>query len=287
MARWITRPEHPLTSRVFVNRLWHQHFGRGIVTSLDNFGQLGMPPTHPELLDWLAVTFVENGWSQKALHRLIVTSSAYRQSSQVQPDHEELDPENELLSRMPMRRISAEEVRDAILLTAGQLDRQPFGPPDPVEVHQDGLVTSERGEAGWRRSIYLRQRRKEMPTLLETFDLPQMNPNCTERKQSNVVSQPLYLLNNGMIHELAGQFALRVAQDAGDPADQVNRAWLLAMGRPPSEEEVSLSLVMITRLTDHWEQEELEGESDVSPAGRALTDYCHVLLNSAEFLYVD
>ena len=287
LARWLTGPEHPLTARVLVNRVWHQHFGTGIVKSLDNFGQLGTPPSHPELLDWLAVEFVENGWSVKDLHRLIMTSTAWRQSSTVLSEHEFTDPENELLSRMPMRRLSAEQLRDSLLLVSDRLDETPFGPPDPVEVRGDGLIMAASSENGWRRSIYLRQRRKEMPTLLETFDLPQMNPNCTERQDSTVVSQPLYLLNNGAIHDLAGEFARRVADEAGaDPEDRIERAWLLAFGRQITDAERALSVVGLSQLTADWEGQVMD-EPESSPADRALVDFCHALINSAEFLYVD
>lgn len=288
LARWITDPHNPLPARVFVNRIWDQHFGAGIVRSLDNFGQLGTPPTHPELLDWLAVEFVENGWSLKDLHRMIMTSRAYRQSSTVRPEHASTDPENELLSRMPMRRLSAEELRDSLLLLAGRLDKRPFGPPDQVEIRDDGLVTAAASDSGWRRSIYLRQRRKEMPTLLETFDLPQMNPNCTARQDSTVVSQPLYLLNNGVIHDLAGDLARRVAEEAGEqPADRVERAWLLACGRPITDEERDLALAGLEQLTADWQAQQTDNNSDASPADRALADFCHALINTAEFLYVD
>ena len=170
---------------MFVNRLWKQHFGSGIVSSLDNFGTLGSPPSHPELLDWLAVEFVKRGWSIKEMHRLMMTSKAYQQQSTITDEHLRIDPDNRLVSRMPMRRLSAEEVRDSLLLTAGRLSTRPFGPPDAVEVRKDGLVTSKLNDGAWRRSVYVRQRRKEMPTLLETFDLPQMNPNCVARTSSD------------------------------------------------------------------------------------------------------
>ena len=292
LARWLTDADHPLTTRVFVNRIWQQHFGTGLVKSLDNFGRLGTPPSHPELLDWLAVSFVEDGWSAKELHRSIVLSSAYRQSSLVRREHERLDPENRLLSRMPLRRLSAEELRDAVLLVAGRLDVSPFGPPDPVDVRKDGLVTAKESDAGWRRSIYLRQRRKEMPTFLETFDLPQMNPNCTERKQSTIVSQPLYLLNNGVVHELAGDFAQRVASESSDdPGERAARAWLLATGRSPTREELDASTAALAQLTQYWEgqtpAESDEAGAQPTPADRALADYCHAMINSAEFLYID
>ena len=147
-ARWLTQPDHPLTSRVIVNRIWKKHFGTGIVKSLDNFGALGTPPSHPELLDWLAVDFVKQGWHFKKLHRLIMTSQAYRQSSAVTPIHQKSDPENRFLSRMPLRRLEAEELRDSLIFTAGQLDETRFGTPADVEVRSDGLVTSKRTETG-------------------------------------------------------------------------------------------------------------------------------------------
>ncbi|QDT29623.1 Planctomycete cytochrome C [Gimesia panareensis] len=283
-ARWLTQPDHPLTSRVIVNRIWHKHFGTGLVKSIDNFGALGTPPSHPELLDWLAVQFVQEGWQFKKLHRLIMTSQAYRQSSEVTPLLEEKDPENELLSRMPLRRLEAEELRDALLFTAGELDETKYGQPVAVDVRKDGLVTAKRTDDGWRRSVYIRHRRKEMPTFLEVFDLPQMNPNCTERKISNVVSQPLLLVNNNMVHELAVYFANRVRQEAGDDrAAQIKAAYRIAFQRPPSTEELELALKSLNLLN-------LPAETDSgkeSDAADGFAEYCHVLLNSAEFLYID
>ena len=282
-ARWLTQPDHPLTSRVIVNRIWNKHFGTGIVESLDNFGALGTPPSHPELLDWLAVHFVKEGWSIKQLQRLIMTSQAYRQSSAVTPLHQKLDPENRLISRMPLRRLEAEELRDALIFTADQLDETQFGEPVDVEVRADGLVTSRKTSAGWRRSIYVRHRRKDMPTMLEVFDLPQMNPNCTERKNSNVVSQPLLLVNNRLVHDLADHFARRVRAEAGeDPQQRIERAYQLAFQRPPTPAETELALNSIQLLSLPAE----EGTKSES-AQNGFTEYCHVLLNSAEFLYLD
>lgn len=283
-ARWLTQPDHPLTSRVIVNRIWHKHFGAGIVQSIDNFGALGMAPSHPELLDWLAVQFVQEGWSFKKLHRLIMTSQAYRQSSAVTPELERQDPENKLLSRMPLRRLEAEELRDALLYTSGELDEAKYGQPVAVEVRKDGLVTAKRTDTGWRRSVYIRHRRKEMPTFLEVFDLPQMNPNCTERKISNVVSQPLLLVNNKMVHELAAYFADRVRQEAGEePAAQIKEAYRLAFQRAPSSAELELALNSLKLLNPPTET----GSEKESTAADGFTEYCHVLLNSAEFLYID
>jgi hypothetical protein len=287
LAHWITRPDHPLTARVIVNRVWKHHFGEGIVRTIGNFGQLGTPPTHPELLDWLAVWFVENGWSIKKLHRLIMTSTAYRQSSEIPKSTRRIprakDPDNKLLSRMPLRRMDAEEVRDAILAVAGRLDVRMGGKFDEVDVAKDGLVTSKPTAKGRRRSIYIRHRRKEMPTILETFDLPQMNPNCVTRINSTVVSQPLHLLNNRMIHDLAGRFAERVRENTGDDTRaQTRRAWLLALNRPPTIDEEKLAIESIESLTRHWTKENAE-----APANNALADFCHTLLNSAAFLYID
>ncbi|MGE3314462.1 MAG: DUF1549 domain-containing protein, partial [Planctomycetaceae bacterium] len=166
-ARWLTRPDHPLTSRVMVNRIWKHHFGRGIVRTLGNFGKTGERPTHPELLDQLALEFVRGGYSIKAMHRLMMTSSTYMQSSAVTPQMEALDPENRLLSRMPLRRMEAEELRDSLLLVAGELDETRYGPADPVQILPSGLV-----HTGKRRSIYVQQLRKQPATLLESFDLP-------------------------------------------------------------------------------------------------------------------
>ena len=285
LAKWLTQPSHPLTARVFVNRIWHRHFGTGIVASLDNFGKLGTPPSHPELLDWLAIQFVDSGWSVKALHRLIMTSTAYRQISTVAELNERIDLENRLVSRMPMRRLTAEEVRDSILYVASRLSERPFGEADPVEVRKDGLVTSRALQGGWRRSVYVRQRRKEMPTILETFDLPQMNPNCTQRMDSTVVSQPLHLLNNKMIYDLSRSFAERIEREAGLPNEmKVARAWLQAYGRFARDDERKTSTTVLEQLTRQWQQ---QGLDDRQAAHYALADFCHVLLNSAAFLFVD
>jgi hypothetical protein len=292
-ARWLTRDDHPLTARVIVNRVWQQHFGQGLVESVDNFGQLGTLPSHPELLDWLAVDFVEHGWSIKRLHSRIMTSAVWMQSSAITDVHRSQDPDNRMLSRVPMRRLSAEEVRDTLLLVAARLNETPFGEPDAVDVRKDGLVTSKPVDGKWRRSVYVRQRRKEMPTVFEAFDLPQMTPNCTERTASTVVTQSLYLLNNRMVFELAQAFSARVRSEAGDnETRQVTRAFELALNRQPSDEEREASLYAIGRINQELSVEGA-GESELeSPAGddsktSALAGFCHGLLNSASLLYVD
>jgi hypothetical protein len=289
-ARWLTKPDHPLTARVLVNRLWKHHFGMGIVKTLGNFGKAGAPPTHPELLDWLAREFVRQGWSLKAMHRLMTTSSSYRQSSAVTPQRIKADPSNELLSRMPLRRLDAEGLYDTLLLVAGRLDQTRYGPADAVRSRPDGLVTPVGTARGWRRLIYVQQTRKQMATHLENFDFPQMNPNCIERRESTVAPQALYLMNNGMIEELAADFAQRVRQEAGASVpDQVQRIYGLALSRSPSEEEERLGRNALQTFADQWAKHFAErGKPDLELAQRkALTTFCHAILNSAGFLYVD
>jgi hypothetical protein len=221
----------------------------------------------------------------------MMNSNAYRQLSAIRPAAEEVDPENRLLWRMPLKRMDAEVVRDSILAVAGRLHDVPFGPPDPVDVRPDGLVTSRESRDGWRRSIYIRHRRKHLPTILETFDLPQMIPNCVERPDSTVASQALHLFNDAMIRSLADSFAERVAHDAGkQPYKQIERSYQLALGRMPDDAEREVGLAALEELTRLWRQK--PGTTDetskkLTPAQRALSTYCHTLLNSAGFLFID
>jgi mono/diheme cytochrome c family protein len=288
-AQWLTRPDHPLTARVAVNRLWKHHFGTGLVKTLGNFGKAGAPPTHPELLDWLAREFVRQGWSLKALHRLMLTSAVYRQRSALTPDRERLDPGDALYSRMPLVRLDAEQLYDTLLLIAGRLDETRFGPADPVEARPDGLVTPTGTPRGWRRLLYVRQTRKQLPTHLETFDYPAMNPNCLERRDSTVAPQALHLLNNGMVRRLAEGFARRVSREAGaDPAACVERVYRIALGRPPGAEEMAVGVDALNRLADEWARHLAGRKPDGDPADlKALASFCHAVLNSAGFLYVD
>ena len=294
-AKWLTEPSHPLTARVIVNRVWFHHFGRGIVESLGNFGQTGVSPTHPELLDWLAVSFVENGWSFKWLHRQIMLSQTWRQSSALRPECEERDSDNRWLSRMPLRRLEAEPLRDSLLAASGQLDMTPLGEPVAVTVRADGLVTAKRSDAGWRRTVYVQQRRSTLPSILETFDLPQMNPNCVERPNSTVASQALHLLNDGLVRALTFQFAQRIEAKAGDDRyQQVEHVYQDALSRKPTSEETQLALEALSQLTAEWEARRAESASKPtnekeSPSAemQALANFCHVIMNSAEFLFVD
>ncbi len=287
-ARWLTQPEHPLTARVMVNRIWQHHFGDGIVSTTGNFGKAGARPTHPELLDWLATEFVRSAWSVKAMHRLILTSSTYRQSSQVPDQAMRLDAEGSLLSHMRLKRMDAEVLRDTLLYVAGRLDETPYGPADAVDVRADGLVTSKPTPKGWRRSIYVLQRRTQIPTLLENYDYPQMGPNCIQRGESLVAPQALHLMNNKMVYQLAEQFANRIRAEAGDarPA-QVESIYLRAMGRRPTSEESAAAVAALQQLTARWLEKNVGANNETLAAQQALTTYCHAVMNLAEFLYLD
>ena len=292
LARWLTQPEHPLTARVMVNRIWQHHFGTGLVTTPGNFGSNGSRPSHPELLDWLATEFVRRGWSLKAMHRLIMTSSAYRQSSGAAADALEVDPGNRLLSRFPLRRLDADALRDSILKVAGRLDTTPFGPADEVEVKPDGEVVARPTERGYRRSIYVLQRRSKPVTALETFDAPLLTPNCLRRPHSTVSSQALQLENSDLVRESARYMAGRVIDAAGDDLQkQIERLYWAALSRSATAEEAEQAGETLRGLTREW-RTHLESEIPAEPIASkarwlALASLCHIYLNSAEFLYVN
>ncbi|MEO2035420.1 MAG: PSD1 and planctomycete cytochrome C domain-containing protein, partial [Planctomycetaceae bacterium] len=269
-ARWLTNPGHPLTARVMVNRIWKHHFGTGIVSTLDNFGATGARPTHPELLDWLSTEFVRQGWSIKTMHRLLMNSMTWRQSSDVTPQHMQLDPDNRLISRMPMRRMEGEVLRDCLLSVAGRLDLRPYGPADALDSRDDGLVVSVGQDNRWRRTIYVLQRRTAHLTILDNFDLPQLNPNCIERRDSIVAPQALHLLNNKRVHEFSRFFAARIRREAGDdPAAQIEQAWLVACGRHPTDDEREMMLTSLSELTSEWLRK-LDGVKTAVPAAAHL-----------------
>ncbi|MFO0953388.1 MAG: PSD1 and planctomycete cytochrome C domain-containing protein [Isosphaeraceae bacterium] len=280
-AEWLTQPGHPLTARVLVNRVWLHHFGEGIVATPDNFGVKGEPPSHPELLDWLATEFVRQGWSLKTLHRMMMTSAAYRQSSRDDPQKNALarstDPENRLLWRQRLRRLEAEALRDAVLCVAGTLNPAAGGPPVPMVGRADGEVVAPEGPEGARRSVYLQVRRSQPLTFLQVFDQPVMETNCTRRSTSTVSSQALSLLNSEFLSRQAERLAARVLREA--PSDPSGRAVLLAFGRPATDRERTL-------LTAYLARQGPDSKDAATPPA-ALVDVCQMLLSSNEFAYVD
>ena len=295
LARWLVQPSHPLTARVMVNRIWQNHFGQGLVATPGNLGHAGEPPSHPELLDWLATEFVRQNWSMKAIHRLIMTSTAYRQSSKVDPQVVSRDPYDRLLSRFPLRRMDAEVIRDSILKVAGRLDRTPFGPADEVEATPEGEVVSLPSRNGYRRSIYMKHKRETLLTTLTAFDAPRLddgNPNCLKREHSTVATQALQLMNSELVTESAQYFAGRVMDAVGeDPGKQVEWVYLTALSRRPSAEERQLGQKAIEDLTRYW-LEHLEREVPPEPKRAkaqwsALGTFCYTILNSPGFIYID
>ncbi|MFN7926189.1 MAG: PSD1 and planctomycete cytochrome C domain-containing protein [Bryobacteraceae bacterium] len=276
LARWLGSPNHPLVPRVIVNRIWHHHFGRGIVTSLDNFGKVGETPTHPELLDWLSAEFVEKGWSFKQMHKLLMTSRAYRTSSQFADDgNMQTDAENLYWWRFRQQRLEAEGVRDNILYVTGSLNKKMFGPAVFPELPAEVLASMDKGiwrkqadgAEVWRRSVYVYRKRGLPLPFFEVFDLPDQNVSCGRRNVSTVPTQALTLLNNEWVLKQASLFADRIATEApGGAEKQLERAYQLALSRLPSEAERKAGLEFLSK--------------------NKLSDLAHVLLNLNEFVYM-
>ena len=254
LAAWLTDPSHPLTARVFVNRVWQYHFGAGLVKTVNDFGTKGDRPSHPELLDWLASSFTSGGWRLKPLHRLIVLSHAYRQSDRSRAPSAEAvtaDPENRLLWHFPRRRLAAEEIRDAMLAASGRLNHKAGGPSVMLPVDPE-MIRLLYKPAQWkvardaaehdRRSIYLIAKRNLRPPFLDVFDSPALMTSCGRRQSSTHAPQALELLNGRLSNDLASSFALRLeAESGGDPAKVVSRAFALALGREPTDRERALA----------------------------------------------
>jgi Protein of unknown function (DUF1553)/Protein of unknown function (DUF1549)/Planctomycete cytochrome C len=282
LADWITSSENPLFARVMVNRIWQHHFGMGIVATSDNLGQSGSRPSHPELLDFLATEFVRQGWSVKAMHRVILCSAAYRQASAFREDAFERDPENRLLWRFPLRRLDAEAIRDAMLSVAGELHCKEGGAFIPTSHTEDGSVVVDEKLAGARcRSIYLQQRRTQVPTLLEVFDAPSVVTNCTSRNTSTVPLQALALLNSDFSRKRAMAFAHRLDREAGSDLDKrIKWAFRLAYGRMPESKESDSTKRFLTAQQQVYSKEK-DGDK------RAWVDFCQMLLASNSFMYVE
>jgi hypothetical protein len=274
LARWIGDPANPLTARVLVNRIWHYHFGQGIVATPSDFGANGARPSHPELLDWLATELVENGWRPKPIHRLILLSSSYRQSSLADPAALSRDAGSRLLWRFPPRRLEAEPIRDSILSVSGKLDLTMGGPGyevfEPNTNYVRVYIPKEKfGPPEWRRMVYQTKPRKEQDSTFGAFDCPDGCQTAPRRGSSTNALQALNLLNSSFVMEQAGFLAERVLREAGTthPDLVVTRAFRLALGREPDPEERWASVRMIQ--------------------GQGLRVLCRALLNSSEFIFLD
>lgn len=271
LADWLASPQNPLVARVWVNRLWQYHFGTGLVPTASDFGTHGASPTHPLLLDWLASELIESGWSTKHIHRLIVTSQTYRQACVFDSANHKRDPENTTLWRWPQRRMEAEVIRDSILVATGDLDRMVGGPS----------VSPEREEQTLRRTIYLSQRRSQMPDVMTMFDAPDGVRSCSRREVSTVALQPLYLLNSPFVVQRAQQLAKHVIRLVGDdPEAQITAVFQHTLGRAARPEELRIA------KTSLEPSNRKRGATNVAEIPPELIRFCHSMMNLNEFVYI-
>ncbi|MCI0418872.1 MAG: DUF1553 domain-containing protein, partial [Acidobacteria bacterium] len=290
LAEWLTQPSHPLTARVMVNRLWQWHFGEGLVRTPSNFGKLGEMPAHPELLDYLARQFVNRGWSIKAMHRLIMHSSAYQMSSEISSKAAEMDPTNRLLSHMNRRRLDAEEIRDGMLALTGRLDLTVGG------TLQSGFGTDGENSSGRlsinpdtsvRRTVYLPIRRSNLPSLFNLFDFGDATTPGEGRSRTNVSPQALYMMNGEAVSKRSRELARELLAANGDEAQRVALAYRRTLGRSPAADEVHESLSYIEAYKGRSLSTAQAKGLVTTPNLDAWQSFCRVLLSSNEFIYVD
>jgi hypothetical protein len=274
LAQWIASPQNPMTARVIVNRLWQKHFGRGIVATLENFGRMGEPPTHQDLLDWIAVDLTKD-WSLKRITKLMMMSEAYQMASAFNEATDAAnDPDNRYLWRFRPQRLEAEIVRDNMLAVGGNINLEVGGEPIFPFIAKDVLAGQYRGKwintpegpAAWRRGVYVYQRRSLPYPMFDTFDHPDMNVTAGARHVSTVPTQALTLLNNPFVLSEAAFFAARLRQQASEPASQVDLAYRIALARPATKEEIAIGTSLI--------------------ASQSLDSFAHVVMNLDEFLYI-
>lgn len=287
LADWMTSKENRLTARVMVNRIWQHHFGRGIVRSPNNFGLLGTPPTHPDMLNWLANEFMNNGWRMKPLHKLILTSDAYKRSSSAVPASLDKDPNNDYFWRFDLRRLSAEEVRDSVLVTSGALNKKLHGPSIYPEVSKEVLATQSNPGSGWgkssredqnRRSIYIFIKRSLIIPELANFDFPDTDTTCEARFTTIQPGQALGMVNGHFFNQQAELFAQRIQKEAGDDLKrQVSRGLSLVCCREPSQDEIAQGLELMQNLKNKHQLSQKE----------TLKLFCLYALNLNEFMFVD
>ena len=304
LAKWLTDPENPLPARVMVNRLWHYHFGQGIVRTPSDFGLMGERPTHPQLLDWLAAEFVRQGWSVKHLHRLIMLSETYQQTSSFREDAAETDPFNRLLWRFPPQRLEGEVIRDSMLSVAGRLNNQVGGPsvypalPEGAAEPRGGWDVPERRYEQDRRSVYVFVRRNSRYPMLESFDMPDTHESCARRATTTTAPQALALLNSEHTLGWARGLASRVLEEAGaDRNRQIQAGFQLAYSRAPDAWERDTVLTFFDTQSKVIADRAAAGEALHVPhtfpeamsreEAAAVVDFCHMLLNSNEFVYMN
>jgi hypothetical protein len=278
----IDSSRNPLLARVMVNRIWKHHFAEGIVRSPDDFGLMGQPPTHPELLDYLAGEFVRRGWSIKEMHRLMVLSSAYRTSSRPDERAVAIDPQNRLLHHMPVRRLEAEAIRDSILAVSGRLDRTIYGPsvmPHLTAFMQGRGRPSKSGplDGKGRRSIYMNVRRNFLTPMFLSFDYPIPFTTVGRRNISNVPAQALVMMNNPFVVKQAELWGKKVLARGGTIEERVGRLYEEAFARTPEKREVREAIAFL----------EGRGKQIGAEEWRAWADLCHVLMNVKEFVFVN
>ena len=284
-----------------VNRVWQQHFGQGLVRTPNDFGLMGEPPTHPELLDWLAHWFVHDAnWSLKKLHRLILTSNTWRMSTRSNPAYAAADPENRLLWRLPHRRLQVEAIRDSMLAVSGQLNPKMFGPAMKPAIPAAAVEANTDKESSWkpsdpieasRRTIYAYIKRGLVVPMLEVLDLADTVSSCPQRQVTTVAPQALSLFNGDFVNEQARHFASRLQREAGSGRrEQIELAWRLALCRPPTTTEIAAmetfcgqeaSKLMAEASAEKRELTKAEAEQ------AALTQMCRVILNLNEFVYAE
>ncbi|HEX7446647.1 MAG TPA: DUF1553 domain-containing protein, partial [Pirellulales bacterium] len=282
LARWLTQPGSraaALVARVTVNRIWQHHFGVGICATPENLGLSGSPPSHPELLEHLSCEFIASGWSLKTLHRSILLSIAYRQSSLPREDALRIDADNRLLWRWPLRRLDAESLRDAALAASGELDRSMAGRYVPTRRNAAGeVVVDESQPGGRRRSIYLQQRRTQTLSVLEVFDAPSIVTNCTRRSSATIPLQSLSALNSDFAVNRARGLAERLTGESNSHV--IRRAFLLVAGRPPRDDEQAAAERFLRTQPSHY-------ASRPDAERQAIVDFCQMLLASNAFLYLE
>ncbi|WP_417748549.1 PSD1 and planctomycete cytochrome C domain-containing protein [Rosistilla oblonga] len=301
LANWIATAENPLTARVLVNRIWQHHFGQGIVRSPNNFGFLADPPAHPRLLDWLADEFVQGGWKIKRLHKLILTSKTWQQSSThpTAAEYAEKDSTNRLWWRSERRRLDAEALRDAMLAVSGELDLRVGGPGFRPTIAAAALEGLSKKSAAWnpspadaqtRRSLYMFSKRGLLPPMMTTFNFSDATQSCGQRDVTTVPTQALVLMNNPFVHDRSSKLAKSIIANAKHPQDQVAQLWSIVYGRKPTAAETQLAQQHLETQLNRFEKLATTSSQETpapSAETRAMASLAHVLLNSNEFIYID